>query len=112
MSGVTTINSLGKTLYKDLNTVFVHFQHKLSIDHKVVLKQLIEDTCNEKYPSVSLMTVNGTSFESISSVTFIVSFITLFLIMFDFLHKVFQAFFYEIEPLNVLDMTTTQKVYS
>ena len=89
MSAATSINSLGKTMYKELNTVFVRLQHKLSIDHKVLLKQLIEDTGNERYPSVSLMTVNGTPFESMSFAAFIVSFITLFLMMFDFLHQVF-----------------------
>ena len=89
MSAATSINSLGKTMYKELNTVFVRYQHKLSIEHKVLLKQLIEDTGNERYPSVSLITANGTPFESMSFAAFIVSFITLFLMMFDFLHKVF-----------------------
>ena len=89
MSAATSINSLGKTLHKELNTVFVRHQHKLSIEHKTLLNQLIEHTGNERYPSVSLMTVNGTPFESTSFATFIVSFITLFLMMFDFLHQVF-----------------------
>ena len=88
MSAATSINSLGKRLYKDLNSVFVRFQHKLSIEDKKVLKQLIEDTGNERYPSVSLMTVNGTPFESVSFAAFIISFISLFLMMFDFLHEI------------------------
>jgi hypothetical protein len=85
----TSISSLGKCLYKSLNQSTVRLQQELSIENRVLLKYLIEETGNQRYPGISLKTVSGTPYESMSFAEFVVSFITLFLIMIDFLHQVF-----------------------
>lgn len=89
LSAATSISAQGKRLYIKLNKSFLVFQGLINKTQTIKLKALIEETGCDRYPSVSLTTLGGTPYDSMSFAAFIVSFVSLFLMMFDFLHQVF-----------------------
>ena len=89
LSSATSINATGKRLYVKLNKSFVVFQGLINKTQTMKLKILIEEVGSDRYPSVSLTTLGRTPYDSMSFAAFVVSFISLFLIMFDFMHQVF-----------------------
>jgi hypothetical protein len=84
----TSISSMGKRLYKTLNHTTVTLQQELTRENRIALKYLIQDTGNQRCPGVSLKMISGVVCHSLSFAEFVVSFITLFLMMFDLLHQV------------------------
>ena len=89
LSSATSINAQGKRLYIKLNKSFVVFQGLINKTQTMKLKTLIEETGSDRYPSVSLTTLGGTPYDSMSFAAFVVSFVSLFIMMFEFLHQVF-----------------------
>ena len=88
LSSATSINARGKRLYVELNKSFVMFQGLVNKTQTIKLKNLIEEVGSDRYPSVSLTTLGRTPYDSMSFAAFVVSFVSLFLMMFDFMHQV------------------------
>ena len=55
---------------------------------RFMLKMMVEDTGSPRFPAVSLSMVGGTPYDSMSFSAFIVSYVTLFLMMYDFLEQI------------------------
>ena len=88
LGSATVTSSQGKVLYRIINKTFVHVQGMLMMRDRLMLKMMMEDTGSHRFPAVSLSTVGGTPYDSMSFAAFVVSYVTLFLMMYDFLEQI------------------------
>ena len=86
--GATSIYSLGMKLHLGLNKFMSRSNHKLLLRDKTFLKNFIEETGDKKYPVISLTTATGNPHDISSFVSYIASYVSLFLVMYGFLHNV------------------------
>jgi len=90
LSASTDINKNGKIVYEKVTRLVAEATkfREIGLFQRILLKRALEDIGNQRYPSISLTTLSGTPYDSMAFMDYILSFILLFLMFFDFLHQV------------------------
>ena len=84
--GATVINSMGQSLYREANSLYVFIQSEVSLKHKFMLRSVAEDTGSNQ--CISLTTIGSIPYDATCFAEYVVSFVTMFLMMYDFLDEV------------------------
>src|SRR5207244_1356638 len=90
LSSATSISKKGKGIYLKLNTLYTKKNTVLSVDDKVSMKQLIENTGNETTPSITLFNAGGVPYNMTGFSEYVVTSVLAFLICVDFLAKILK----------------------
>jgi len=73
-----------------VNEAMVHLGHYLSVMDRHILMETLEDLGSLSRPGMTLTTLGGTPYDPLAFASFVMSFILIFLMFFDFLHLILK----------------------
>ena len=85
--GTTVIHTKGKKLHDLVNRVYLKFQYIMSPRQKHVIRQVIQDLGDKRYPSVTLTLLGGTPYDASAFGKYVIGFVAKFIILIDFLKE-------------------------
>ena len=84
----TSIARKGKQLYLQLNSIYVRQNTLLTFEDKIMMKHLIENTGNQRRPSIALFNAGEIPYDTYSFCEYVSSTVLTFLMCVDFLDEV------------------------